>query len=170
MDSGRRQQPAVHPDPAGSPTSTDGRIQALALSIDGSKFYIGGYINHVWHLGKNTDAALRPGAAAVSTVDGTVDPNFKPAFLSGPAHSGMDPFQILSSRAGHLYVAIGGLRNVLYDVNPTTGATIWNDTASNDFQTISLFNKYLYAGGHIHKNVTDSAGTHTAVEGNPRQP
>lgn len=148
-----------------SPAFTDGRIQALALSPDGSKLYLGGYINHVWHLGQNTDAVVRPGAAAVSTVDGTVDPNFQPPFLAGAAHAGMDPFQIVSGRAGHLYVAIGGLRNVLTDVNPTTGATIWRDTASNDFQTISLFNKYLYAGGHIHKNVTDAAGTHTAVEG-----
>jgi hypothetical protein len=57
-------------------TKTDGRIQALTLLNDGSTLYIGGYINHVWHLGPTTDAVLRPGAAAVSTVDGTVDPNF----------------------------------------------------------------------------------------------
>lgn len=148
-----------------SPSNTDGRIQALALSPDGSKLYIGGYINHVWHLGQSTDRVTRPGAAAVSTADGTVDPNFKPAFIAGPEHTGMDPFQIISGRTGHLYVAIGGQRNVLFDVNPTTGATRWFDTASNDFQTIALTSKYLYAGGHIHKNVTDRAGTHTAVEG-----
>jgi hypothetical protein len=142
---------------------TDGRIQALALSADGSKLYLGGYINRVWH-GSSADAVTRPGAAAVSTVDGSVDPTFKPAFIGGAAHSGMNPFQILTERPGHLYVAIGGLRNVLYDVNPITGATRWKDTASNDFQTVALFNRYLYAGGHIHKNVTDAAGTHTAVE------
>jgi hypothetical protein len=148
-----------------SPAPTDGRIQALALSPDGTKLYIGGYINHVWHLTDGSDSVVRPGAAAVSTVDGSVDPNFKPAFTAGAAHAGMDPFQILPGRSGHLYVAIGGKLNRLYDVNPTTGATLWMDTASNDFQTIALTNRYLYAGGHIHKNVTDKAGTHTAVEG-----
>lgn len=151
-----------NPQATPSPSNTDGRIQALTLSADGSKLYLGGYINHVSHLGQSFD---RPGAAAVSTVDGTVDPDFKPAFLSGPGHEGMDPFQILVGKPGHLYVAIGGLRNVLFDVNPLTGATIWADTASNDFQTITLFNKYLYAGGHIHKFVKDAAGQHTAVEG-----
>jgi outer membrane protein assembly factor BamB len=153
--------PPYNPPAPSSPSNTDGRIQALTLSADGSKLYLGGYINHVWHLGQSFD---RPGAAAVSTVDGAVDPDFRPVFLSGPEHKGMDPFQILVGRPGHLYVAIGGLRNVLYDVNPITGATRWKDTASNDFQTIALSNRYLYAGGHIHKNVTDAAGTHTAVE------
>ena len=144
--------------------ATDGRVQALMLTQDGTRLYIGGYFNRVWHLGASTDAVQQAGAASLLTATGAVDQSFAPRFPGGPGHIGYDPFQFVTAFPGRLIVAVGGQTNALFSIDPTTGATQWRDLASGDVQTAVALGRSLYIGGHFHSYVQDAAGKQPAVD------
>ena len=143
-----------------SPT-TDGRVQALMLSPDGSHLYIGGYFTDVSH---NGTSVQRPGAASVFTSDGSVDTAFAPALHGGQGHIGNDPFDFVSAFPGQLIIAIGGQTNALGSYDATTGATQWVDLASGDLQTAVANGRSLYVGGHMHSYIQDASGQHPVVD------
>jgi hypothetical protein len=147
---------STSPSPA-----TDGRVQAMMLSPDGSHLYIGGYFMHVSH---DSTVLTRPAAASVFTTDGTVDPTFAPALRAGQGHIGNDPFEFVTAFPGQVIVAIGGQTNALASFDATTGATQWADTANGDVQTAVANGRSLYVGGHMHSYIQDATGQHPVVD------
>jgi hypothetical protein len=142
--------------------STDGRVQALTLSRDGSHLFVGGYFTDVAH--DPSQVFTRPGAASVFTADGTVDPTFAPPLRGGPGHIGNDPFAFVTAFPGQLIVAIGGQFNALLSVDPTTGAMQWGDLATGDVQAAVANGLSLYVGGHMHGFIQDASGPHPIVD------
>lgn len=141
--------------------STDGRVQALMLSPDGSQLYIGGYFTAISH---NGTVVNQPAAASVFTTDGTVDTTFAPALHGGQGHIGNDPFEFVTAFPGQLIVAIGGQTNALASYDATTGATQWVDLANGDLQTAVANGRSLYVGGHMHSYIQDATGQHQVID------
>jgi hypothetical protein len=137
-----------------TPNASDGWITALAISTDGQQLYVGGYFNRVAGAG-------RPGLVALSTSTGAWNKKFAPRGVSGgAAHEGNDVLDLLPTPQ-HLYVAVGGRANLLFDFDPWVGGnTRFLNRADGDFQGITLIGRMLYLGGHFHNFVSDSTGYH----------
>jgi hypothetical protein len=139
---------------AKTPNASDGWITALAISSDGQQLYVGGYFNRVAGIG-------RPGLVALSTSTGSWNKKFAPRGITGgAAHEGNDVLDLLSTPQ-HLYVAVGGRANLLFDFDPWVGGyTRFLNRADGDFQGITLIGRMLYLGGHFHNFVSDATGYH----------
>jgi hypothetical protein len=148
---------AIQTDWAGA---ADCRVQALAS--DGTWLYVGGYFS-------NYDGVNQPGLVRVSAWTGGRETGFNANYIPNNGcnpskhHEGMSPFD-MTMYGDHLYVAIGGLRNILEAVNTSSGRAYWVDRADGDFQTLTLLGGYIYAGGHFDEFVSDAAGNHTGVD------
>lgn len=136
------------------------RVQALAVSADGSQIYAGGYAQY-W------DGVDHPGLARLSASTGALDTSFDAQYLPNsqlcdPTHShdGMNPFAITVGPYA-LLVAVGGLRNDL-DALSVNGSVYWRDRADGDFQTVVMLGNDIYAGGHFVDEFIDRCGTHQA--------
>jgi hypothetical protein len=149
-------------DVAAPSPATDGRVQALALSPDGSHLYVGGYFTRIWH--DSSAIVSRPSAASVFTADGSIDLTFAPPLHGGSGHLGNDPFDFVTGFSGRVIIAIGGQTNALMSVDPTTGARQWLDLANGDVQTATANGRSLYVGGHMHSYIEDSTGQHPVVD------
>lgn len=135
--------------------ATDDRVQALALSPDGSRLYVGGPFTVVGGL-------TRPGAAALSSAEGSVDARFAPAYVVGANRTGTSTLGFAARVPGHLYVAGGGGENFLDDLDPVTGRRHWRDTADGDVQSVTVVGHAVYAGGHFDSMFRDAAGRSVA--------
>jgi hypothetical protein len=135
--------------------SADCRVQALAS--DGTNLYIGGYFS-------TYNGVSAPGLVRVAASNGAYDSFFNAHYIANqpgcnPAkhHEGMSPFDMTLS-GGTLYVAVGGLRNILDSLSASTGQVFWRDTADGDFQTLALIGSTLYAGGHFDQIIYYNGG------------
>ena len=136
------------------------RVQALAVSQDGTQIYAGGYAQY-W------DGIDRPGLARLSAATGALDSSFNAQYLPNSklcdpvhTHDGMNPFEIAVGPYA-LLVAVGGLRNDLDALN-FSGSVFWRDRADGDFQTVVMLGNDIYAGGHFVNEFIDRCGTHQA--------
>jgi hypothetical protein len=136
------------------------RVQALAVSQDGTQIYAGGYAQY-W------DGIDRPGLARLSATTGALDTSFDAQYLPNSKlcdpvhnHDGMNPFEITVGPYA-LLVAVGGLRNDLDALN-FSGSVYWRDRADGDFQTVVMVGNDIYAGGHFVDEFIDRCGTHQA--------
>lgn len=129
-----------------------------SLASDGTWLYVAGYFSSI-------DGAYQPGLAKVSAWTGARVSAFNAGMIANVGcdpqhhHEGTTPLD-MTIYGDHLYLAIGGLRNLLMAVNTSSGARFWTDLSDGDFQTLMLLAGYIYAGGHFDTFVADPAGTH----------
>ncbi|MGC4110222.1 MAG: hypothetical protein QM747_07315 [Nocardioides sp.] len=115
--------------------STDGEVTALAVSPDGSRLAVGGFVTTV-------SGVSRTGMALVDTGSGNVvGPTF--AFSVRPMLS-----LSWSDDGTALFGGSGNSNNVAARWNPTTGARSWHVTAGGDIQAIDFFDGEVYIGFH----------------------
>ena len=116
------------------------QVNALALSPDGKRLFVGGAFTTVGGTSRNR-------LAAVDTTTGTVDPNWNPnagGTVNTLAVSGGKVY------AGGAFTSIGGAtRNRLAAVDATTGTVDpnWNPNAGGTVNTLAVSGGKVYAGG-----------------------
>jgi len=108
-------------------------VRAMALSPDGSRVYIGGDFGTVSGLS-------RANAAAISTVDASVD-------LSWHPDPGYRIFAFATNQSA-IFTAGGSSVNEVAAWDLVTGANLWKRHSDGDFQALALSGGLLYAGGH----------------------
>jgi hypothetical protein len=132
------------------------RVQALALSTDGTQVYAGGYAQY-WN------GYYQPGIVKINLTDGSLDHSFNANYQPNDAvcetvhhHAGNNPWQIeVNSTYNALIVSIGGRGNYLDALDASRGRTYWRDGADGDFQTATVLGSYIYAGGHFNVHISD---------------
>jgi Domain of unknown function (DUF5122) beta-propeller len=81
--------------------------------------------------------------------DGTLNTSFNSHGFACNAGTGQPPLSIAISN-GQAFVGGGGTLNRVYDINPTTGGTVWQSThGDGDVQSVAVQGGQVYIGGHF---------------------
>ncbi len=137
-------------------------INALLLSPDQSKLYLGGFFNQINGAGQHSLALVNP-------ANGAVDPTFTPVLThdSGlcsaggkPAYDGENTISMTYDTVhGRLVAGQGGILNTLRSLDPVTGARKWSIHTPGDAQAVSMIGDMVFVG--YHRNAPNPDGSNT---------
>jgi PQQ-like domain len=133
---------------AGGNSSTTPTVTSVRLAPGGGLVYVGGGFTTI-------DGASQSHIAALSTANGTPSPTFVHHVPYGVVDLAVDSTGVFLAGAG------GG--GNFANLNPSTGATVWQGGTNGNVQAIAVLDGEVYVGGHFTDYCGPQSGQHTCT-------
>jgi hypothetical protein len=128
--------------------SADALVKAVDMSADGSRVYVAGSFTTINGLTHRHVAALDPASGAPIS-----------AFSHGLGYAVVD----MAVDANGVFIAGAGGGGNFADLNPTTGALVWQGGTDGNVQAIATLDGNVYVGGHYDNYCGLQGGQHTCT-------
>jgi hypothetical protein len=133
---------------AGGNSSTTPTVTTVRMSSSGGLVYVGGGFTTI-------DGASQNHIAALSAANGSPSPTFTHHLPYGVVDLAVDSTGV--------FVAGSGGGGNFADLNPSTGAIVWQGGTDGNVQAIAVLDGEVYVGGHYENYCGPQGGQHTCT-------